>query len=123
MFIYLLTYMYSKYVPDVIGGCLFEIKLGQPDCFYCQRGEYHKMAISIVNMTMHNFIKFGFPRQVNLWNFVPHYPSPPAGRRYALGLQRGGKHTNPLAQFLLIVHTTHANSGWECPKLWFWRGC
>ena len=61
MFIYLLTYMYSKYVPDVIGGCLFEIKLGQPDCFYCQRGEYHKMTISIVNMTMHNFIKFGFP--------------------------------------------------------------
>ena len=50
----------------------------------------------------------GRARKVDLWSFVPHYPYPPPGRRYALGLQQGGKN-NPLAQFLLIVHTTHAN--------------
>ena len=50
----------------------------------------------------------GRARKLDLWSFVPHYPYPPQGRRYALGMQQGGKN-NPLAQFLLIVHTTHAN--------------
>lgn len=50
----------------------------------------------------------GRARKVDLWSFVPHYPSPPPGRRYALGLQQG--YINPLMQILLIVHTTHANS-------------
>lgn len=52
----------------------------------------------------------GRARKVDLWSFVPHYPSPPPGRRYALGLQQGVRYTSPLIQFLLIVHTTHANS-------------
>eukprot|EP00438_Fugacium_kawagutii_P031675 Skav232904 [mRNA] locus=scaffold1477:473880:474536:- [translate_table: standard] len=29
----------------------------------------------------------GRARKVDLWSFVPHYPYPPAGRRYALGIQ------------------------------------
>ena len=61
-----------------------------------------------------------FRRKVDLWSFVPHYPSPPPGRRYALGLQQG--YINPLMQFLLIVHTTHANSGWECSTLFGFGG-
>jgi hypothetical protein len=32
-------------------------------------------------------------------------------------LQQGVRYTSPLIQFLLIVHTTHANSGWECSTL------
>mmetsp|Transcript_47534 Transcript_47534/g.110809 ORF Transcript_47534/g.110809 Transcript_47534/m.110809 type:complete len:434 (+) Transcript_47534:152-1453(+) len=41
----------------------------------------------------------------DMWKFVPHYPYPPEGRNYALGLQAGG---SGLAGTFLIVHTTHA---------------
>jgi hypothetical protein len=40
-------------------------------------------------------------RRMDLWQFCPHYPYPPPGRRWANGLQ----HANKLC---LIVHTTHA---------------
>ncbi|CAE7496948.1 unnamed protein product [Symbiodinium natans] len=44
--------------------------------------------------------------RVDQWPFVPHYPYPPPGRHYALGMQAGagGK---PYG-FYLLVHTTHA---------------
>jgi len=40
----------------------------------------------------------------HVWDFVPHYPYPPPGRRWANGLQHVGKY------FHLWVHTTHAIS-------------
>ena len=106
-----------------------------------EHGGYYKMAMGTVNMMIHHWIIFSlnfqtkplqitsfpngqhhafFRRKVDLWSFVPHYPSPPPGRRYALGLQQG--YINPLMQFLLIVHTTHANSGWECSTLFGFGG-
>lgn len=39
------------------------------------------------------------------WSFVPHYPYPPSGRNWALGMQCGGK---PYMGFYLLVHVTHA---------------
>jgi hypothetical protein len=39
------------------------------------------------------------------WSFVPHYPYPPSGRNWCLGMQEGG-HKNLV--FYLIVHVTHA---------------
>ena len=42
-------------------------------------------------------------RMLDNWGFVPHYPYPPRGRRWALGMQQGG------AKMMLLVHTTHAN--------------
>eukprot|EP00438_Fugacium_kawagutii_P036196 Skav232983 [mRNA] locus=scaffold1735:520657:524228:+ [translate_table: standard] len=42
-----------------------------------------------------------FAAKVDLWGFLPHYPYPPAGRRYALGIQA--------SKALMIVHATHAN--------------
>eukprot|EP00971_Amphidinium_carterae_P084535 1673183-Amphidinium_carterae.1 len=41
----------------------------------------------------------------DMWQFAPHYPYPPKGRDYALGLQAGG---NGLFGTFLVVHTTHA---------------
>jgi len=38
----------------------------------------------------------------HMWDFIPHYPYPPPGRRWANGLQHVGKY------FHLWVHTTHA---------------
>jgi len=43
------------------------------------------------------------------WHFVPHYPYPPAGRRWAIGMQCGGS-ASTYVSFTLLVHTTHANS-------------
>jgi hypothetical protein len=43
------------------------------------------------------------------WHFVPHYPLPPAGRRWAVGMQCGGSVSTPIC-FTLLVHTTHADS-------------
>jgi len=45
----------------------------------------------------------------DFWHFVPHYPYPPKGRRWAVGMQCGGSATTPVC-FTLLVHTTHANS-------------
>lgn len=39
------------------------------------------------------------------WKFAPHYPYPPNGRNYALGVQAAGKSVTGM---FLIVHTTHA---------------
>ena len=40
-------------------------------------------------------------RRVDLWAFVPHYPYPPPGRRWACGMQKPSSSS-------LITHTTHA---------------
>ena len=45
---------------------------------------------------------------MDLWSFVPHYPYPPEGRRWAMGMQQAGMN-NWLGQFSLLVHTTHAS--------------
>lgn len=39
------------------------------------------------------------------WEFAPHYPYPPPGRNYAIGVQAGGTHA---AGVFLLVHATHA---------------
>jgi len=39
------------------------------------------------------------------WKFAPHYPYPPSGRNWALGVQAAG---NSITGMFLIVHTTHA---------------
>eukprot|EP00656_Telonema_subtile_P023478 TRINITY_DN2492_c0_g4_i1.p1 TRINITY_DN2492_c0_g4~~TRINITY_DN2492_c0_g4_i1.p1 ORF type:complete len:739 (+),score=149.23 TRINITY_DN2492_c0_g4_i1:36-2252(+) len=44
----------------------------------------------------------------DLWNFAPHYPYPPPGRRFAIGMQAGGSGGSPI-KFTLLVHTTHAS--------------
>lgn len=41
----------------------------------------------------------------DLWSFAPHYPYPPDGRNYAIGIQAA---SNTVAGFFLMVHTTHA---------------
>merc|ERR1719215_1121913 len=46
--------------------------------------------------------------RIDLWSFVPHYPYPPADRRWAIGIQAGGA-AYP-GKFTLLVHTTHADS-------------
>jgi len=46
----------------------------------------------------------GRVKRVDMWWFVPHYPYPPPGKRYALGMQVAGTSLS----FSLIVHTTHA---------------
>lgn len=38
----------------------------------------------------------------HLWRFIPHYPYPPPGRRWAMGMQHVGKY------FHLWTHVTHA---------------
>lgn len=43
-------------------------------------------------------------RNLDMWNFVPHYPYPPPSREWALGLQAGG--TSFYGTFL-VTHTTH----------------
>jgi len=48
----------------------------------------------------------GRAQKVDLWHFVPHYPYPPPGRRYAMGMQQGG---SGMKSCMLMVHTTHAN--------------
>eukprot|EP00928_Gymnodinium_smaydae_P095835 TRINITY_DN8321_c0_g3_i1.p1 TRINITY_DN8321_c0_g3~~TRINITY_DN8321_c0_g3_i1.p1 ORF type:complete len:463 (+),score=34.97 TRINITY_DN8321_c0_g3_i1:93-1481(+) len=40
--------------------------------------------------------------RVDHWKFVPHYPYPPPGRRWAVGMQKGAT--------ALLVHTTHASA-------------
>lgn len=47
----------------------------------------------------------GLRMRQDMWVFAPHYPYPPEGRNYALGLQAAG---NGLFSLFLIVHTTHA---------------
>ena len=44
--------------------------------------------------------------RLDMWRFNPHYPYPPPGRNWALGMQVG-RPTLP-AGMLLITHTTHA---------------
>jgi len=39
------------------------------------------------------------------WKFAPHYPYPPAGRNWCLGVQAAG---SSITGMFLIVHTTHA---------------
>ncbi|CAJ1331735.1 unnamed protein product, partial [Effrenium voratum] len=65
----------------------------------------HRASIArdIISRTKH---KPQRASKLDLWSFVPHYPYPPPGRRYAMGFQQGG--TWPKS-FLLMVHTTHAN--------------
>eukprot|EP00928_Gymnodinium_smaydae_P095833 TRINITY_DN8321_c0_g1_i1.p1 TRINITY_DN8321_c0_g1~~TRINITY_DN8321_c0_g1_i1.p1 ORF type:complete len:470 (+),score=58.29 TRINITY_DN8321_c0_g1_i1:67-1476(+) len=43
--------------------------------------------------------------RVDKWHFVPHYPYPPPGRRWAVGMQKGG-----CISSTLLVHTTHASA-------------
>jgi hypothetical protein len=50
--------------------------------------------------------------RLDLWSFVPHYPYPPADRRFALGMQAGGA-AYP-GKFTLLVHSTHADSKMGC---------
>lgn len=46
-------------------------------------------------------------KAVDRWAFVPHYPYPPPGRDWALGLQAaGGMSFKP--NFYMVTHTTHA---------------
>lgn len=45
--------------------------------------------------------------RIDLWSFVPHYPYPPADRRWAIGMQAGG--TAYPGKFTLLVHSTHAD--------------
>mmetsp|Transcript_21263 Transcript_21263/g.49324 ORF Transcript_21263/g.49324 Transcript_21263/m.49324 type:complete len:436 (-) Transcript_21263:396-1703(-) len=47
----------------------------------------------------------GLRMRQDMWEFAPHYPYPPAGRNYALGLQAGGQ---GIFGTFLVVHTTHA---------------
>jgi len=47
----------------------------------------------------------GVRREEDHWSFVPHYPYPPDGRNWCIGVQAGG--TSVTGMFLL-VHTTHA---------------
>lgn len=42
-------------------------------------------------------------KRIDNWRFTPHYPYPPSGRRWALGVQ------NSRAYAALLVHTTHAS--------------
>lgn len=51
--------------------------------------------------------------RIDLWSFVPHYPYPPADRRWAVGMQMGGG-AYP-SKFTLLVHTTHADAK-ACPQ-------
>lgn len=46
------------------------------------------------------------PTDVNLddWLFVPHYPHPPPGRRWAVGMQQGSR------RVMLLTHTLHATA-------------
>jgi len=39
------------------------------------------------------------------WTFCPHYPYPPDGRNWCIGIQAGGK---SISGMFLLVHTTHA---------------
>lgn len=43
--------------------------------------------------------------EVDSWRFSPHYPYPPPGRRWAVGMQSGGSGMGKA--FYLLVHTTH----------------
>lgn len=54
-------------------------------------------------------------KRIDLWSFVPHYPYPPADRRWALGMQAGGG-AYP-GKFTLLVHPTHADSKMGCSCL------
>mmetsp|Transcript_60982 Transcript_60982/g.113158 ORF Transcript_60982/g.113158 Transcript_60982/m.113158 type:complete len:433 (-) Transcript_60982:361-1659(-) len=47
----------------------------------------------------------GLRMSQQMWAFAPHYPYPPPGRNYALGLQAGGR---GLFGTFMVVHTTHA---------------
>jgi hypothetical protein len=47
-------------------------------------------------------------KRIDLWSFVPHYPYPPADRRWAMGMQAGGGEYP--GKFTLLVHPTHADS-------------
>lgn len=47
----------------------------------------------------------GLRKRQDLWRFMPHYPYPPEGRNYALGLQAVG---SGVMSFFLVVHATHA---------------
>jgi len=55
-------------------------------------------------------------KELDLWSFAPHYPYPPPGRRYAMGMQAGGA-AGSLIKFTLLVFTTHAlNHGCDDPN-------
>ena len=42
-------------------------------------------------------------KRIDMWRFIPHYPYPPPGRRWAVGMQSTPK-------FTLLTHSTHASA-------------
>lgn len=70
--------------------------------------------VSTISVTPHAIIsrakQYCYLRErQDYWHFVPHYPYPPEGRRYAIGMQCGGSASTAVC-FTLLVHSTHANS-------------
>merc|ERR1719379_761435 len=50
--------------------------------------------------------------RIDCWSLVPHYPYPPADRRWAVGMQTAG-YSLPV-KFATLTHTTHADSKLGC---------
>merc|ERR1719213_360214 len=65
--------------------------LGTPD----EVAEECRDIISMARQPQHK------AHRIDLWSFVPHYPYPPADRRWAIGMQAGG--SGYPAKFTLLV--------------------